>query len=267
MPERFWREPMPDEEGKALLVEEVAKETAGATPPAVDPRIPALFHAVAFGDIPATKALLDEGVDVNASLPLPADKELVERFRGTRLHYFVTVESGVTPLMLAAGRGHTEMVRLLLDAGASPTAKTKRHRTFALWLAGKGGYADIMQMLLGVTPDSDAARMEVRVDLSGQTATLVRDGIPQTPVPISSGRSSFPTPPGEYVITDKHKKWRSTIYPADMPFFMRFSCGDIGFHAGNLPGYPASHGCIRLRKNDAREFFETIPIGTRVVIH
>jgi lipoprotein-anchoring transpeptidase ErfK/SrfK len=67
-------------------------------------------------------------------------------------------------------------------------------------------------------------------------------------------------------VTDKHRKWRSTLYPADMPYFMRLSCGDIGFHQGNLPGHPASHGCIRMRRQDAAEFFKKVPVGTKVVI-
>ncbi|MBU3665735.1 MAG: L,D-transpeptidase [Chthoniobacterales bacterium] len=121
-------------------------------------------------------------------------------------------------------------------------------------------------MLLGVKPDSEAARSLLEVDLAAQTARLSVDGTPAAPVPISSGRPSFPTPRGEFVITDKHRKWRSTIYPADMPFFMRLSCGDFGLHAGYLPGYPASHGCIRLNQEDAENFFKTVPIGTRVLI-
>jgi lipoprotein-anchoring transpeptidase ErfK/SrfK len=84
--------------------------------------------------------------------------------------------------------------------------------------------------------------------------------------PVSTGRKGFRTPAGEYVVTDKHRKWRSTLYPADMPFFMRLSCGEIGFHEGKLPGYPASHGCIRMRRKDAAEFFKQVPVGTKVVI-
>jgi len=79
-------------------------------------------------------------------------------------------------------------------------------------------------------------------------------GVPGTAVPVSTGRQGFRTPTGSYVVTDKHRKWRSTLYPAEMPYFMRLSCGDIGFHQGNLPGYPASHRCIRMRREDRCRF-------------
>lgn len=229
-------------------------------------RIRELFNAVADNDETTAATLLAAGVPVDSRLPLPAPPEFVARFRDTHLHYFVTIERDVTPLMLAAGLGQPRMVKLLLESGASPAAKTKRHRTFALWLAGKGHHVAVMQMLLGVQPDSEIARSLIEVDLATQTAQLFRDGTVATSVPISSGRKSFPTKPGEYVVTDKHTKWRSTLYPADMPFFMRLSCGDIGFHAGNLPGYPASHGCIRLNRKDAKALFNLVPVGTRVVI-
>jgi len=81
---------------------------------------------------------------------------------------------------------------------------------------------------------------------------------------VSTGRKGFSTPPGEYVVTDKHRKWRSTLYPADMPFFMRLSCGEIGFHQGSLPGYPASHGCIRMPERMAEIFFANVSHGTPV---
>jgi lipoprotein-anchoring transpeptidase ErfK/SrfK len=168
--------------------------------------------------------------------------------------------------MLAAGSGDADMVKLLMENGASPAARTKRHKTFALWLAGKGGHVAVMQHLLGISPDSEAAQLLIEVDLDAQTATLSRDGVATESAPVSTGRKGFRTPAGEYVVTDKHRKWRSTLYPADMPFFMRLSCGEIGFHEGKLPGYPASHGCIRMRRKDAAEFFKQVPVGTKVVI-
>jgi hypothetical protein len=267
-PEKFWREPLPtadERDAQATAAEEeAARQIAEANER--DRRTTALFQAVADSDPAAALALLEEGADINAPLPLPADPDFVARFRGSHLHYFVTVEGGVTPLMLAAGLGDADMVRFLLERGASPRARTTRHKTFALWLAGKGNHADVMQILLGVTPGSDADLMRIEVDLDAQQAVLLRDGATVTTAPISTGRKGYRTPAGEYVVTDKHRKWRSTIYPADMPFFMRLSCGEIGFHEGKLPGYPASHGCIRLRRQDAAEFFKHVPIGTRVVI-
>jgi len=270
MPEKFWGEPLPAPEQKAFLVEK-ALQLAPQPDTAPDDaahraKVMQLFLAVADGNHRETLALLDEGVGVDSTLPLPADPAFAERFRGSHLHYFITVEPGLTPLMLAAGAGRADMVQLLLDAGASPGARTKRHRTFPLWMAGKGKHTEAMQVLLGVKPDSEAARLLVEVDLEKQTATILRDGVPDESAPVSTGRKKFRTPPGDYVVTDKHRKWGSTLYPADMPYFMRLSCGEIGFHQGNLPGYPASHGCIRMRRKDAAEFFKRIPVGTKVVI-
>ena len=270
MPEKFWGEPLPAPHEKAFLVKQALQLTPSPPAPPDEAVLRAataeLFRAVADGDRSRVLSLLADGADVNSTLPLPAYADFVARFRGGHMHYFVTVESGLTPLMLAAGTGDMPMVALLLEQGASPSARTKRHKTFALWLAGKGKHVEVMQHLLGVRPDTEAARALIEVNLDAQTATLIRDGIPGESVPVSTGRKGFSTPSGEYVVTDKHRKWRSTLYPADMPFFMRLSCGEIGFHQGNLPGYPASHGCIRMRQKDAAEFFKQVPIGTKVII-
>jgi lipoprotein-anchoring transpeptidase ErfK/SrfK len=93
-----------------------------------------------------------------------------------------------------------------------------------------------------------------------------KDGAIVLTTEISSGRASKPTPPGDYLVTDKYRDWKSTIYPARMPYFMRLSCGNFGLHAGSLPGYPASHGCVRLPAENAKKLFALLPIGTEVVI-
>jgi hypothetical protein len=68
------------------------------------------------------------------------------------------------------------------------------------------------------------------------------------------------------VVTDKKTFHISNLYHAKMPFFMRLSCKDFGMHEGELPGYPASHGCIRLPGDSARKLFKEVPIGTLVTI-
>lgn len=267
MAERHLGEPLPADRAQQAWAAELSLV---AKPPddqsAKTARIRDLFTAVADGNRPKVEELLAAGTPVDAELPLPAPKDFVARFRSGHLYYFVTVEHGLTPLMLAAGMGNADMVALLVGHGASVNARTKRHKTFPLWLAAKGKHTAVEQMLLGVKPGTEAARYLLEIDLGTQTAHLFTDGMPGEAIGISSGRPSFPTPRGEFVITDKHRKWRSTLYPADMPFFMRLSCGDFGIHAGYLPGYPASHGCIRLEEKHAKDFFQRIPIGTKVVI-
>ncbi|MEP6777567.1 MAG: L,D-transpeptidase family protein, partial [Chthoniobacterales bacterium] len=77
----------------------------------------------------------------------------------------------------------------------------------------------------------------------------------------------FSTPPGQYVVTDKDRDHRSTIYKVEMPYFMRLNCRDFGMHEGVVPRYAASHGCIRLPAAAARKLFAEIPIGTVVRIN
>ena len=111
---------------------------------------------------------------------------------------------------------------------------------------------------------------------------------------VSTGREGYDTPSGEFHVTQKDLGHVSSIYGdyvdrsgqvvmenvdatkdprppgtvfrgAPMPYFLRIH-GGIGMHAGYLPGYPASHGCIRLPKEMAVRFFENSAIGTPVVI-
>ncbi len=81
-----------------------------------------------------------------------------------------------------------------------------------------------------------------------------------------TGRKGYATPTGKYVISDKQRDWISTIYKVSMPFFMRLSCREIGLHAGNCPGYPASHGCIRMPYSDVQKLFAVLKIGDAVTI-
>jgi hypothetical protein len=227
---------------------------------------PDLFRAVAGDETKLVGQLLDGGVDVNAILPLPAPNDLVKRFQDTNLEYFLTKEKGLTALMLSSAMGYSDIVNLLLERGAKRYALTKQHRTFALWLAGRSGHVEVMKILLGVKPGSDADTTKIHISLADQTAWLWRNGKIARTMPVSTGRKKFPTPKGRFVVTDKYRDWKSTIYPAKMPYFLRLSCKDFGMHAGVVPGYPASHGCIRLPASDAKVLFVEVPVGTLVEI-
>ena len=273
MPEANLKKPLPEDPAAAALdalLELIAQagpgEDTALSPDIRHEQANQLFAAIDEGDTEAVRSLLAEGADPDAALPAPLDETMLERFRKDFLLYYVTKESGLTPLMFAAARGQRTIVEVLLAHGAKKNARTKRHGTDALWLAGYAGRVDVIQFLLGVEPGSEADRTMVEIDLSSQTATLTRDHATVSSVPISSGKRKFETPKGEYVVTNKHRHWKSTLYGASMPFYLRLSCRDFGLHAGHLPGYPASHGCIRLRRPDAAEFFKEVPVGTKVVI-
>jgi len=237
-----------------------------STPQPTPDLTPDLFRAVAASDIPAVENLISAGVDVNATLSHPAPDDLVQRFLDTNLEFFVRQEKGLTPLMLASAMGNPDLVKSLLARGARRHAVTQKHKTFALWLAGRGSHVEVMQILLGVEAGSEAARYKIRVSLDDQTAFVWKDGVIQQTIPISSGRKKFPTPKGRYVVTNKYKDWKSTIYRVKMPYYLRLSCQAFGLHAGALPGYPASHGCIRLPPKDAASLFAEVPVGTLVEI-
>jgi len=85
------------------------------------------------------------------------------------------------------------------------------------------------------------------VNLKTQRATLYRNGIPIGASTVSTGRPGFDTPTGVFTILQKHVEHYSRKYDnAPMPYMQRLTWYGIALHGGHVPGYPASHGCIRL---------------------
>jgi lipoprotein-anchoring transpeptidase ErfK/SrfK len=105
------------------------------------------------------------------------------------------------------------------------------------------------------------------VSLKNQTVT-VYDGLEKLATsPISSGTRSNPTPTGIFSLLEKNRYHYSNLYGgAPMPFMQRVTNSGVAMHAGDLPGYPASHGCIRLPYSFARKLFGISDIGARVII-
>ena len=107
----------------------------------------------------------------------------------------------------------------------------------------------------------------VVISLSEQMAYAYRDDELVGVSTISSGTDKNPTPTGIFPILDKKRMHRSIKYDnAPMPFMQRLDDYGIALHAGNLPGYPASHGCIRLPSAFAAKLFAATKIGTEVLI-
>ena len=105
------------------------------------------------------------------------------------------------------------------------------------------------------------------VNLRTQRATVYRNGIPIGITTVSSGRPGHETPPGVYTILQKEADHRSNLYNnAPMPFMQRLTWDGIALHGGALPGYPASHGCIRLPEAFARLLFAESRLGMMVVV-
>lgn len=110
------------------------------------------------------------------------------------------------------------------------------------------------------------ARLAV-VSLARQHVSFYDAGGRSVRAPISSGQSGMDTPVGVYSILQKKIDHTSNIYDdAKMPFMQRITWSGVALHAGALPGYPASHGCVRLPISFAEEIFEKTNLGLRVVI-
>src|SRR6476646_1572635 len=144
-------------------------------------------------------------------------------------------------------------------------------------------------LILSVTAITTQAQgfrgQSIEIDLQDQMAYLVEGGQVALATPISSGRGGHLTETGSFRIIEKEQNHYSNMYgkivdargntivsdadadmpvsqggrfiPAPMRYFMRFN-GSIGMHAGYLPGYPASHGCVRLPDADAIVLFESV---------
>jgi hypothetical protein len=105
------------------------------------------------------------------------------------------------------------------------------------------------------------------VSITEQRAYVYRNGILIGATSVSTGRPGHATPTGVFTVLQKQREHRSTIYDgAPMPYMERLTWGGVALHAGGLPGYPESHGCIHLPSEFARRLFEISPNGMTVVI-
>jgi len=227
--------------------------------------VPLIAYAIASDDTPLFQALLAGGSDPNLVIPKTAEKQFTDLLKSKYLRMYIEADGGVNILMLAAGLGKTEYVRALLDAGANRNQHTTREKMIPLYFAAWTENWQCVQMLLGGGPQPEKLRVEI--SLAKQHMSVIKDGATVFETKVSTGRNGFTTKPGYYVITDKDRDHRSTIYKCPMPYFMRLSCRDFGMHEGVVQPYPASHGCIRLPGDAAKKLFVDLPIGTVVSIN
>ena len=146
-------------------------------------------------------------------------------------------------------------------------------------------------VLQSVTPDN----ARVLVSISKQRAYLLTGDQIAIDSPISSGKRGHTTPTGSFTILQKDKDHRSNLYGdykdskgrtvrggisahidsapsgthfvgAPMKWFMRLTNGGVGMHVGILPGYPASHGCVRMPEPAAALFYSKVKVGTPALV-
>lgn len=173
-------------------------------------------------------------------------------------------------------------------------ARAEALAAHSVWRAGHGWKTKTYRneaVLETATPEN----CRVEIALSEQRGLLLVDGQIAMDFPVATGKSSHPTPPGEYTVLGKQKDYSSNLYGkimdatgtvlvsdadttrdvppegatfegAKMPFWMRLTDTGVGMHVGYVPGHPASHGCIRLKRETAIFLFGLLKVGTPVVV-
>jgi hypothetical protein len=155
---------------------------------------------------------------------------------------------------------------LLASAPAAPALAQGAPKSAQLQLAKEAEKLKPGEWVLRpeIAPDGPVL---VYVDLGRQRATVYRNGVRIGVSTISSGKDGHETPTGVFTILEKDKEHHSRTYnDAPMPFQQRLTWMGVAMHAGNLPGYPASHGCVRLPMEFAKKLFTITPMGGTVVI-
>src|SRR6516225_2850062 len=114
---------------------------------------------------------------------------------------------------------------------------------------------------------SPAGPVVIIVSLPGQRMYVYRNGVRIGVSTVSTGTKSHATPTGIFTILQKKVRHESNIYKgARMPHMQRLTWTGIAMHAGHLPGYPASHGCVRLPVDFAEKLYSVTRNGTNVII-
>ena len=109
--------------------------------------------------------------------------------------------------------------------------------------------------------------VEIVISIPQQKAYVFEDGALVDTSPVSTGRRGYETPVGTFPILQKKVHHRSSTYDnAPMPYMQRLTWSGVALHAGRVPGYPASHGCIRFPRSFAKKLYNLTSFGTRVTI-
>jgi len=176
------------------------------------------------------------------------------------------------------------------DKALQASAKTE-HAIFRSLGAWKRSTYRNKALLEKATPENVA----IEISTKEQRGYLLVRGALAMDFPVATGKKSHPTPAGSFTIRAKEKDYHSNLYGkifdatgivlvedadsrvnqvpegarfvgATMPYWMRLTDGGVGLHVGYVPGHAASHGCVRLKDDTARQLFELVKIGTPVTI-
>ena len=126
--------------------------------------------------------------------------------------------------------------------------------------------ADLRPGQFAWNPDaSPQGDVEIVVSLPQQRAYVYRGGALIGVSTVSTGRAGYETPTGTFNILQKARVHHSNLYEsAPMPFMQRLTWDGVALHAGEIPGTPASHGCIRLPRAFAEHLFAATEVGAAV---
>ncbi len=184
---------------------------------------------------------------------------------------------------------------LLISCDSSP-----RMTGEILYLNAHGGiysdanYATASDTVSYWNGDGVSGRSKIRIKLAEQKAYFYKGDKLVGVSTISTGKDGYATPRGSFSISQKSPTHRSNLYGqivdsygnvvipdadsrehqpppggrfvgASMPYFMRFT-GGVGMHSGYVPGYPASHGCVRMPGHMAQNFYRNVSNGTPVIV-
>jgi hypothetical protein len=116
-------------------------------------------------------------------------------------------------------------------------------------------------------PKQPTGPLILAVSIGGQRVTVYDNGTPIASSQISTGMPGHPTPMGVFSVIQKQRWHHSNLYSnAPMPFMQRITWSGVAMHAGVVPGYPASHGCIRLPAGFATRLYGMTKVGARVIV-
>jgi lipoprotein-anchoring transpeptidase ErfK/SrfK len=193
-------------------------------------------------------------------------------------------------LLTALASSISAQFRLFGPRSPKPTPQPKMRKASA-YISRQEPLKVNQSLLKQATPDNT----RVVISLPKQRAYLMIDDEIVADSPISSGKRGHGTPSGHFSVMEKDPDHRSNLYGdfvdssgrvvragisakidsapsgthyvgAPMKWFMRLTGGGVGMHVGILPGYPASHGCIRMPSDGAKLFYDNVRIGTPVAV-